>query len=297
MITHSLRLLGRMLGYPRLFFRIIYTSCALFVIGALIYNYYEIDSTIFIESFNESISIEQALEQIPTCTPNDRSRQRALLTMLQVWTHFAHKHHIRYWIGYGTLVGYVQRNGLLPHDEDIDISIMAQDTPQLIEFSQFNFSSSYELHIHPQWFIPDEKKRSYFSSEDIDFVAPNARFIDLEGDLHIDIWPIYDYNPSEKRFLKNSKPMLTEYDKYYNWKSSPKEWTFPLQECLFSGIKVWCPAEPQNLVTGIYGKISVNISSTKCVNGSWVRSSEYVFAKKKMKMEDISFTTKQTEYT
>ena len=265
--------------HHKCFWRFVCASWALIFIGALIYNYYEASSTSYIESSNDDTAIEQALEQIPTCTSDDRRRQRALLHTLQVWTQFAHKHHIRYWIAYGTLVGYVQRRGLLPQDGNIDVSIMAQDTSQLAELRQFNVSSDYELRVHPQWFIPEEYKRSYFRSEGIHFVAPNARFIFQKELVCVDIWPTYDYHPKRMRFLKNSEPMLTEYDAGYKWKSSPKEWIFPLQECFFSGIKVWCPVQPENKVADIYGTISLKMSSSKCVNGSWIESEEYRLAK------------------
>ncbi|CAF4740603.1 unnamed protein product, partial [Rotaria sp. Silwood2] len=42
----------------------------------------------------------------------------------------------QYWITFGTLVGYVQRRGLLPHDLDVDVIMMSDDTPQLIKLSQ-----------------------------------------------------------------------------------------------------------------------------------------------------------------
>ncbi|CAF1015133.1 unnamed protein product [Rotaria sp. Silwood1] len=278
-----------------LFWICIYSSCSLFFFSALIYDYYGPYSNDYGQLANENISIETALEQIPACTPDDRPRQRALLYTLQSWIYFAQKHKIQYWISYGTLVGYVQRRGLLPHDPDIDVLIMAQDTSQLFQLSQLNFSSIYKLKVHPQWYIVGEDKRSYFHSEGIHFVAPNARFINRKDGIHVDIWPMYDYDPSRTRMKKNSKPILSEYNKNYKWKSSPREWTFPLEECLFSGMKVWCPAQPEKLVANIYGPLSVKISSTACVNGLWVDSDDYQLAKSMMNKNVITKTTNNKE--
>ncbi|CAF4104011.1 unnamed protein product, partial [Rotaria sordida] len=233
------------------------------------------------------------LKQIPTCIPDDRPRQRALLYTLQEWTHFAQKYNIRYWIAYKTLVGYVQRHALLPHDSDIDLLIMAQDTAQLFQFSHLNFSSIYEFRIHPEWYIVEETKRSYFHSEGIHFVAPNARFINRKDSIHLNIWPMYDYHPDQTRMKNNSEAMLTQYDKNSKWKSTPKEWTFPLEKCLFSGIKVWCPAHPEKLVANIYGPISVNISSTECINGSWTNLVEHKTTKKTTIMNNQNMSTTQ----
>ncbi|CAF5146470.1 unnamed protein product, partial [Rotaria magnacalcarata] len=76
-------------------------------------------------------SIEKVLVQIPTCTPDDGARQSALLHTLLQWSQFAQEHNIRYWIAYKTLLGYVQRDGLLPNALDFDILAMAQDTSRL----------------------------------------------------------------------------------------------------------------------------------------------------------------------
>ena len=63
---------------------------------------------------------------------------------------------------------------------------------------------------------------------------------------------------------------LTEYDPSYDWISYPRSWTYPLQICYFSEIKVLCPAKPEKLVELLYGTSALTKSDTKCVNGSWV---------------------------
>ncbi|CAF1151522.1 unnamed protein product [Rotaria sordida] len=219
---------------------------------------------------NTNNSIEKALEQMPICNSQDRSRQRILLSIFHAWTHFAYIHNIEYWIAYGTLVGYVQRRGLLPHDSDTDILMLAQDTQQLVPFSDVNFSSIYEIKVHPQWSFVGYANRSYFPLQGIHFIAPNARFIHRKLRYHVDIWPIYDYHPDQLKNTTNPMKTLTEYSRYYTWISSPIEWTFPLKPCTFSGIKVWCPAMPEKLVTMLYGIEAVNKTDTTCVNGTWV---------------------------
>ena len=220
---------------------------------------------------NTNYSIEHALEQILSCNIDDRPRQRALLRALHAWTQFAHQHKIQYWIAYGTLVGYVQRHGLLPHDSDIDILILAQDTQHLLPFSDTNFSSIYELKVHSQWYIVGYANRSYFPLQGFNFIAPNARFIDRELRCYVEIWSIHDIHPDQPRNIKQGNKTLTEYDTSYNWISSPIEWTFPLKPCIFSELKVWCPAMPERLVTLLYGIEALNKSDKTCVNDTWIR--------------------------
>ncbi|CAF0912536.1 unnamed protein product [Adineta ricciae] len=275
------------------------TLCVLFFLAILILAYYNPEHSLPYIISNDYYDIEEALRHLPICNSRDRPNQRALLSTFHEWTKFARKHQIQYWISYGTLVGYVQRGGLLPHDGDIDLSIMAQATPYLFELSRLNFSSIYELVIHPQWYIIDDTKRSYFRSEKVEFVSLNGRFLNLKDNLHVDLWTAYDYHPNKTRVYKKDPPTITSFDNDYQWRSMPREWIFPLKECMFSGIKVWCPAQPEKLVSDIYGDISVNTSEVKCVNQTWVQSEEYKNAKKlmEMRMKHMTASTKETLVT
>ncbi len=251
--------------------KMLYLSYMLFIISVLFYEFYQFDFTLFIRSPNETALIEQALEQIPICNSHDRPRQRALLYTLQAWTHLAHSHHIRYWISHRTLIGYTQRQGPLPSDSNIDITIMAADTPQLIELKKANYSSIYKLKVHPQWFMTKASNRSFFLSEGIDFLLQNARFINQNNNVSINIWPIYEKSPYQG--------VLTEYDHYNRWASIAEEWIFPLRPCRFSGMKIWCPAQPNKLTASTYEQISVH-----CSNGLWISSNKHTFDVKVTKL-------------
>jgi hypothetical protein len=241
---------------------LIFTPIILFIINSLIYDRYQRRYLFTNRSSNETIFIEQALERIPTCNEQDQSRQRALLYTLQAWSHLAHTHHIRYWIAYKTLAGYLHHYDLAPYDHDIDILIMAEDTPQLIDLKKENYSSIYKLKVHPEWFMAKASNRSYFPSEGIDFLLQNARFINQKNNVSINIWPMY---------LNNNALMLVQNLYFDNWILSPVEWTFPLEPCVFSGVRVWCPAQPNKLTISIYGQTSVYPS---CVNGRWVDANQ-----------------------
>src|ERR1700723_682656 len=105
-----------MMNESRRFLLLIFTAFFSFIIGAFLYDYHVHNRIQPVQLVNESVLIEQALGNISNCTPDDRARQRSLLTTLHAWTRLAHKYNIQYWIAYGSLVGYVQRRGLLPHD-------------------------------------------------------------------------------------------------------------------------------------------------------------------------------------
>jgi len=223
-------------------------------------------------NLKDSDLIENALKGIPTCIPYDRPRQRVLLNLLQTWSHLAEEYNLEYWLSYGTLIGYVQRRGLLPHDADLDITIMSNDTPKLIQMSQSNFSSNYKIKVQPQWHFAGYANRSYFYGQGINFVAPNGRFVDKETNRHVDIYPAHNFNPFYSTNSKGDKQSenLTVYGRWYDWLSYPRTWTYPLKTCYFSEIKMLCPSEPEKLVEIIYGTKALTQSDTKCVNGSWI---------------------------
>jgi hypothetical protein len=241
----------------RHFLLIIFILLNLFIIGSLICDHYQRGYLFTSRSSNATVFIERALKRIPKCNADDHSRQQALLYLLQAWSHLAHSHHIRYWIAYKTLAGYIQYHDLSPYAHDIDILIMAHDTSKLIKLKKANYPSIYNLKIHPRWFKTEHSNRS----EGINFTGPNARFIKQKNSISINIWPMYIYDFNENKLL------LAEYLNSDNWLLSPIEWTFPLEPCAFSGIKVWCPAQPKNILTSIYEQSYVHKS---CINNSWI---------------------------
>ena len=222
---------------------------------------------------NDYDLIETALKDIPTCTATDRQYQRILLTNLQRWARLAEEYNLEYWISFGSLVGYVQRRGLLPHDEDTDVTMMNDDVPKLINISRSNFSSDHELRVQSQWNIVEGSQRSYFPDQGINFIGANARFINRETNKHVDIFPAHTFNPRYSINATENKQSdnITEYGTWGKWISHPRNWTYPLRPCYFSGIKMLCPAQPEKLVASIYGVAALTKSDTKCVNGSWAR--------------------------
>ena len=235
--------------YSRLSFRRFYSKPACYltyvflVIVMLGYDLLHTDSTIFLRSTNEATAIERVLQQLPVCSTDDRSRQRALLYTLQQWTHLAHSQHVRYWISHETLLGYVRFHRLLPHVRTIDLSILADETPALVRLAQRNFSSIYQLKIPPQW------------SNGSDARQFKAQFLDRRTNLSINLWPVYAPDETLLQFESNAERQ-----------SVPENWIFPLQPCIFSGMKVWCPTESKMLVEALYHSTR---TEQMCHDGIW----------------------------
>ena len=243
---------------------IVIGSLILFIITSLIFDQYQRGYFFTSRSSDESTFIDQALSRLATCNEHDYPRQKSLLYTLQAWTRLAHSNHIRYWLGYRTLHGYLSHNDLPPYDHELHILIMADDTALLDDLSLSNHSSIYKLETHPLWFHTSNENRPRFPSKELDLKRQNARFFDGNTNLSINIWPIYTDDHSSK----HSQMLVHNLDDD-NSILTPIDWTFPLEPCVFSGIQVWCPARPKQLTVSMYGDTYPYLS---CINGSWINS-------------------------
>jgi len=202
----------------------LFVALFLFIIASLIYDHYERGYYLTNYLFNQTIFVERALKRIPICNENDYLKHKSLLYTFQTWTQLAQSNQLRYWIAYKTLTAYVRYYGLAPYDHDIDVFIMAEDISKVVELMKANYSSMYKLKV----------------SKDTDLNAS------------INIWPVY-----------TNRSLLVQYLDADSWISSPIEWTFPLEPCVFSGIQVWCPARPNKLVHS-----QISVVEFACIQGS-----------------------------
>ena len=59
--------------------------------------------------------------------------QGKLLEILVYFQEFCDKHHLRFWLSYGTLIGALRHNGFVPWDDDIDVQMPREDYDKLYE--------------------------------------------------------------------------------------------------------------------------------------------------------------------
>ena len=65
-----------------------------------------------------------------------RETQILLIQMLDQLVGYLEKHHLRYYMVGGTLLGAVRHKGFIPWDDDIDIGMPRKDYEQLIKLEQ-----------------------------------------------------------------------------------------------------------------------------------------------------------------
>lgn len=256
----------------RLMLLVLMVLVLIFLLSCFFYSYYNPYETFDDGLWSNEVIIKQNTEKIQKCTAFDRIRQERAMRALSAWIQFANRYKIKYWLTFGTLLGSVREGGFLPQDSDADVMIKAEDTKELFLLSSTNFSSIYVLNVQPQWQIINIWKRKYARKIGINFIAPNARIVHRKHKNYVDIWPAYELQPENSRVIGNSTKTLSQLNKSYKSISMPMEWTFPLKSCEFSGLKVWCPAMPEKILTVFYGEKALNKSDKVCVNAKWIRN-------------------------
>ena len=62
-----------------------------------------------------------------------RRQQLRMLDMLLVLDDICQRHHIRYWLSSGTLIGALRHDGFIPWDDDLDVEMMRTDYLRLLQ--------------------------------------------------------------------------------------------------------------------------------------------------------------------
>ncbi len=108
--------------------------------------------------------------------------------MLEDVTTVLEKHNIRYWIDFGTLLGIVRENRLLPWDDDLDISILADDREKMHnvvmpEIKRMNYRTYSRYQIIDDGILKKDDFRS--------FKVRNYMWKFFRGSVALDIFVMY----------------------------------------------------------------------------------------------------------
>lgn len=68
-----------------------------------------------------------SVQQVPPATGRLRELQECDTVLLAIFDAACKKHHLEYWLDFGTLLGAVRHKGFIPWDDDTDVSMMRED--------------------------------------------------------------------------------------------------------------------------------------------------------------------------
>ena len=133
-----------------------------------------------------------------------RKMQLRLLDIVVEIDKICRRYNIRYWIDFGSLLGAVRHQGFIPWDDDLDISMPADDYEKFKEIAPKELPENLFLQTSesdPDFLMPILKvrdKNSMFITRHEDFTK------DYNKGLYIDIFIVTDYpdiNPKVRKFI------------------------------------------------------------------------------------------------
>lgn len=128
----------------------------------------------------------------------DRSRKKiwyVQLNMLREFDRICRKYELKYWAGFGTLLGAVRHNGYIPWDDDLDVVMLRPDYEK--------FRSVVQSELPEYYFYQDTYTDviafTFSKIRDSRTTAYESKFTDQANQgIYIDIFPMDDYYEQEK---------------------------------------------------------------------------------------------------
>ena len=134
---------------------------------------------------------------------------------------------IRYWLCGGTLLGAIRHGGFIPHDDDVDIEVLASDLQRIADCIPHN-APLYT------GFVPPHSSGTSWEG------VPIGKLQFFRGEFEVDV------------FSRSDEPLMLG-DEHHRYFPSQSE-VFPLQRYKFHNIKLWGPGgNPESYLDRCYG--------------------------------------------
>lgn len=109
-----------------------------------------------------------------------KSIQNILLLYLLEIDRICRKHHIKYFLAGGTLLGAIRHKGFIPWDDDADVMMLREDYNKFLNIVQSELPSNISLHTHDT----DPKTHCIFTKLRIDNTMFATRWTSKFPDMH-----------------------------------------------------------------------------------------------------------------
>jgi len=145
---------------------------------------------------------------------------------------------IRWWIDYGTLLGYLRDGGMIRYDKDGDLGVHGGDRDKLLALQPELLGLGYHA-----VFSPIRPTQRFRSGDRMKVWVSNRNH------TNVDLFVWYPDKP-KKGYLDRKNYIGAD---LYKGRDFPMDWAFPLQRGQWDGIDVSVPAEPKLLAEHRYG--------------------------------------------
>ena len=174
---------------------------------------------------------------------NNRYKEK-LLETFDAFDLFCRKHQIKYFAAYGTLLGAIRHQGLIPWDDDIDVFMFLED------YEKF---CSLKNDVEGHYEIKDKDSKDYWLLSMAKFINTSTTLLEtpafpcLTG-IYIDIFPLLKTNGDNFANLKSKYDEL-----YFGYQRAIKKYSF--RECIHRILTWDNPIELLNIL--IFRKIVI----------------------------------------
>lgn len=159
------------------------------------------------------------------------------LDILKMFDRFCKEHNIRYFLGFGTLLGAIRYKKFIPWDDDIDVLVPREDYQRLLTL--FEDTPKYRLYAY-------ERNRKYrypfakLCDMDTRLTETSYPHNGVELGVNIDIFPLDHYDDSLQE-AKQETARISKHNACLSYMKVDRPQTDnPIKYVLWCGIIAWC---------------------------------------------------------
>lgn len=185
---------------------------------------------------------------------------------LMVFFHdFCEKHHLRYYLSYGSLIGAIRHKGFIPWDDDFDVQMPREDFLNFLEMFEKEYGSSRIYKVCTR----ANTSNYYFGiprlcDQRFKYVTQIEALEPFEQGIFIDIYPLDNYgNTLEEagRLKKQARMINRDFTIYVNRRSASSKWKTPFKMITHKLLHMkYGDCFPQKVDRMIYDKIKSQTS-------------------------------------